>query len=75
MIAPPASPDHNPIENLWNEVADKLTQKAPKTIADLKKEIQTVCLAFPRTHILNAIESMHSRLMKVVDTNGGHTKC
>ena len=71
---PPTSPDLNSIENLWSEVADKVAQKASKTIADLKKEIQRACLAFPRTHILNAIESIHSRLMKVIATNGGHTK-
>ena len=71
---PPASLDLNPIQNLWSEVADKVAQKAPKTIADLKKEIRRACLIFPRAHILNAIESMHSRLMKVVATNSGHTK-
>ena len=71
---PPVSPDLNPIENLWSEVADKVAQKAPKIIADLKKEIQKVCLTFPRTHILNAIESMHSRLEAVVAAKGGHTK-
>ena len=71
---PPNSPDLNPVENLWSEVADRVASKSPKSLPQLRKAIEAACSEVPRGHVLSAIESMDRRLDACKRAKGGHTK-
>ena len=64
---PGNSPDLNPIENLWSNMKNKMSEKQPLSGAELVKEIS-------KDYCQNLIESMPRRIKAVIKNKGGHTK-
>ncbi len=73
---PPASPDLNPIENIWQIIKQKLRKYTPAItkVADLQATVQKEWDAIDWYCILKLIETMIARIQAVLAANGGHTK-
>ena len=69
---PAASPDLNPIENLWAIMKSDVSKARPQTIPDLEREIRNSWRNITLDCILNCINSMPNRLRLVLDNNGNH---
>ena len=59
----PYSPDFNPIENVWNMIAQELNEKNIQTQAGLFKEIEKAWEKLDQNKIDNAIDSIPDRIM------------
>ena len=70
---PPRSPDMNPIENAWSWLARAVYSEKPvyKNVKELKKAIFKAWDEMPISFINSLIESMPSRMIKVIQKNGG----
>ena len=72
MVWSPASPDVNPIENLWSIVKRKLYE-AGKQYHDgkneLKEAIKECCKTISRETIKNLTNSMDERLVQILAWN------
>lgn len=73
---PPASPDLNPIENIWQRMKQNLRKYTPAitTVAQLQEAVQKEWDALDWGEILKLIETMPARMEAVVKAEGGHTK-
>jgi transposase len=73
---PPASPDLNPIENIWQVMKQKLRRYDPPitTIQQLQEAVQKEWDAIDWVQILRLIETMPERIKAVIAAKGGHTK-
>ena len=74
MVWPPASPDVNPIENLWSIVKRKLYEagKQYHSKNELKEAIKECCKAVSSETIKNLTSSMDERLVKILEGHGGY---
>lgn len=67
---PSSSPDLNPMENVWSWVKNQVNMLKPKSITDLKKEIELTWSHIPKYIIDNSISSMRNRCECVLQLNG-----
>jgi transposase len=74
MVWPPASPDLNPIENLWSIVKRKLYEagKQYNSKKELKEAIKASCRTISPETIKNLTTSMDGRLVKILESHGGY---
>lgn len=74
LIAPPNSPDLNPIENFWTEMTrDWQNLRNKDTLDDYIVERLQQMRANPQ-YFHNIYKSMPYRMRAVIDNNGGPTK-
>ena len=72
---PANSPDLNPIENIWN-LCKAEVQKLPraKNANKLSRQVVTVWNKVAQNEIARYIETMPTRIRKVIEAKGGSTK-
>jgi transposase len=69
---PPYSPDLNPIENLWNDIARRVEVKEAETVEQLQ-DILAAEWATTSTDLLTKLtHSMPKRCKLVIEAKGGH---
>ena len=67
---PAASPDINPIENIWGIMKNEVSKIRPKTIEELKDAIMMTWNRISHQFIINCIESMPRRLKLIISSKG-----
>ena len=67
---PSASPDLNPIENIWAIMKQKVSNLMPTTLDDLEQSIRLAWDEVSLETIQNCIQSMPRRLQAVIDGGG-----
>jgi len=72
---PGNSPDLNPIENLWNFMKKKVSEKHPSSLDALQRAIKEVWFRdITPDYCCKLMDSMPRRLQEVIKNKGGHTK-
>ena len=72
---PGNSRDLNPIENLWTLMKNKVSEKQPKSGAELVKVIKEVWVKeISKEYCQSLIDSMPMRIEAVIKNKEGHTK-
>ncbi len=73
---PPASPDLNPIENIWQQIKQNLRKYTPAitTVSQLQEAVQKEWDVLDWVAILQLIETMPARIKAVIEAKGGHIK-
>lgn len=76
MYWPAYSPDLNPIENLWGELSRRVYSngKVYNTIGELKSSILCNWYEIEQRYCKTLINSMPTRIQKIIDNNGGSIK-
>ena len=70
---PPYSPDINPCDFfLWGYLKEKVYQRRPRTLEDIRKAIIAEIDEITQEMISNVISGFKSRLEELVDSNGAH---
>jgi transposase len=70
---PPYSPDLNPIENLWNDLARRVEQKQVETMEQLQDVVAAEWKATSTDLLTKLAHSMPKRCKAVIDAKGNHT--
>ena len=70
---PANSPDINIQENVWSMLVQNMPARRPKTLSALREVIRDAWEKIPLTHIKNCIESMPSRIQRIIEMKGGFT--
>ena len=70
---PPYSPDLNPIENLWNDVARRVEKRQASTMEQLQDVVAEEWAATSTQFIRTLAHSMPARCRAVINANGNHT--
>ena len=73
-VWPPQSPDLNPIEHVWDILADTLEQYKPKNLKELEEKIKLEWTKISSLQVQNLIASMPSRVAAVISAKCGHTR-
>ena len=68
---PPASPELNPIENLWDLIDDQLRTMRPKNLMQLKHMIEQIWVKFQPSICKGLVDSMPRRLQQCLIVRGG----
>jgi hypothetical protein len=69
---PPRSPDLTPLDFfLWGALKNAVYTSTPRTLQDLRGEIETACAAVPLATIQNVYQSVVRR-QQCVAGGGGH---
>ena len=73
---PAMSPDLNPIENLWDELDDKIRKRQTpvRSVSELKEALFVGWSQIDPLTCKNLVASMSRRINAVIDAKGGHTK-
>lgn len=71
---PPYSPDLNPIEHLWADLARRVEKRPAPTMEQLQDIVAEEWAATPRAVIQSLVNSMPARCQAVIDAKGDHTK-
>ena len=71
---PAYSPDLNPIENLWNDMARRVEARPASTIEELQDVIAEEWAATDVNFLRKLARSMPERCQAVIDARGDHTK-
>ncbi|EWS74075.1 DDE family endonuclease (macronuclear) [Tetrahymena thermophila SB210] len=74
---PPASPDVNPIENIWSLLKGQITKQAPSSLQELEKISQKKWMRFNKDRysvLKNLILSFPRRIEEVIQSKGWYTK-
>ena len=73
---PPASPDLNPIENVWNLLKDRIEARRPRVhgMDQMGIAVREEWDQIAGADILHFIGSMPQRIEAVIAVNGGHTR-
>ena len=71
---PPYSPDLNPIENLWNDMARRVELRPAATVEELQDVIAEEWAATSLPFLCKLACSMPKRCQAVIDAKGEHTK-
>ena len=69
---PSASPDLNPIENVWSFIKFKISKKKIKSIRQLKREILNIWNGFEITYAQNLVNSMKNRISSCISSDGDY---
>jgi transposase len=72
---PSQSPDLNPIENMWGYIKAKIRDRTDRasSLHDVFRIVKEEWQAIPLNYINTLIESMPSRIKKVIKSHGGAT--
>lgn len=70
---PSASPDQNPIENVWSIMKDIISKKTIRTIREFKQEIITTWNNLPFDLAVTLVDSMKNRIQCLIEANGDYT--
>ena len=73
MDFPAASPDLNPIENVWQVVKDRVEKLEPKDMGEWKRVIHETWTELSEELIDNLVNSMPRRIKQCIARNGGLT--
>ncbi len=71
---PPYSPDLNPIEHLWADLARRVEQYQCETMEELQDIVADEWKDTSVDFIRELVQSMPERCQAVIDANGDHTK-
>jgi hypothetical protein len=71
---PPHSPDLNPIENLWADLKRRIQFRFPRNIAQLKACVKEEWECTPSLTCSNLVDSMHGRMLAVIEAEGHMTR-
>jgi len=71
---PPYSPDLNPMENLWNDMARAVEKHACETMEELQDVVAAEWDKVDADLMCKLAHSMPARCQAVIDANGWHTK-
>jgi transposase len=71
---PAYSPDLNPMENLWNDIARRVKARPASTMEELQDVIAEEWAATPPEFLRKLARSMPKRCQAVIDAKGDHTK-
>ena len=71
---PTYSPDLNPIENLWADMARRVEQYQCDTMEELQDKVAEEWAATPKDYLAELARSMPRRCQAVIDAKGYHTK-
>jgi len=71
---PAYSPDLNPIENLWNDLARRVEARPASTIEELQDVIAEEWERTSPAYFRKLARSMPKRCQAVIDAQGGYTK-
>jgi transposase len=69
---PPYSPDLNPMENLWADLARRVEEKQPETIEKLQDVLAEEWAATSTDLLVKLVHSMHKRCKLVIEARGEH---
>lgn len=69
---PSHSPDLNPIENLWGQLAVAVSRHAPFGEDEVRKFLKQEWDAVPQAQIDDLVRSFHGRMTECRDLDGGH---
>ena len=68
---PPRSPDLNPCDFfLWRYLKDKVYSPLPKTLDDLKKNLEREIKKINKNILKKVFENFEKRLKKIIEVNG-----
>ena len=67
---PVNSPDLNPIDNLWINMKNKVSEKQPSSAAELAQVVKKIS----KEYFKNIIDSMPRRMEAVIKSRRGNTK-
>ena len=70
---PGNSPDLNPIENLWSQMKEQLSEERPTSAEGIRKVVRKVWNRITPNYLLCLYESMPRRMQAVIAAQGGHT--
>lgn len=70
---PAASPDLNPIENVWQIIKDRVEKIQPENITDWKVTIMETGINLDQNYICSLIDSMQRRIAQCIERHGGLT--
>ena len=75
MEWPPASPDLNPIEHLWDKLKQSVDARIGQetTLRDLPQVMVEAWEGIAQVRIRRLINSMHRRCRAAIDNRGGYT--
>jgi transposase len=71
---PPYSPDLNPIENLWQNIENRVEQGESKTVDELQNVLAEEWSNTPTELLQKLAHSMSQRCRDVIEMNGDHTR-
>jgi transposase len=71
---PPYSPDLNPTENFWNDLARRVEVREPATTEQLQDIVAEEWAATSTVLLAKLAHSMPKRCKAVIEAKGGHTK-
>jgi transposase/uncharacterized coiled-coil protein SlyX len=71
---PPYSPDLNPIENLWADLARRVEQFQCETMEELQDIVAEEWKVTDKEYMRSLARSMPERCQAVIDAHGDHTK-
>ena len=76
MLWPSLSPDLAPIERVWDELGQRVKNRAqrPVTLPQLRQALTQEWNAIPKRVIQNIITSMRRRCTACINAGGGHTR-
>ena len=74
MSWPAQSPDLNPIENLWNQMKEKMREHKPANKTELFEFLKQEWAAVSREMCQHLVESMPRRMAAVIKNKGYATK-
>ena len=76
MDWPPSSPDLSPIENLWKQLKDSISERRHriKSILEMEVALQQEWAKIAKETLEKLMESMPKRMAQMLKNNGGSTK-
>ena len=69
---PSASPDVNPIENLWSVLKNRVYERDPRTTMDLENFVEQEWEALDNEQVANLALNMPQRVNKILDLGGSY---
>ena len=70
LTIPPRSPELNPTENLWANLAPRVEKHNATTVAELKKAIEEEWWKTDENFIVSLSDSMRNRCREIIASHG-----